>query len=401
MKRSSDHILTTHGGNLPRPDDLDALIADPATNADAIAARLPGAVQEVVDRQVGCSLDVINDGEYVKAAASGYSGYIHARVSGWERLPNDPKIPPKRDIPGARDARDFPGFYRSGLWFSGAGGPVRPGFFKPGPPKRPETHLACTGPIAYTGAAAIAADVAALERALEKQPQAEGFIAALGPLSLGAGARNLHYATEEDYMSAVADALHEEYKAITDAGLILQIDEPEFATTWMFYPEWSVEEYRRYLGFAVEIINHAIRDLPEEQIRIHMCWGSGHRPHVHDIPFRCIADLLLGVRAQAYSFEASNVRHAHEWRVWEEVKLPDGKILVPGVVGHATDLVEHPELVAERLINFGRLVGMENLQGGTDCGIGSRVGHAEIAWAKLKALAEGAAIASKSLGRPR
>lgn len=397
MKRSTDHILTTHGGNLPRPTDLDALIGDPGANKREIAARLPSAVQEVVDRQIGCGLDVINDGEYVKAAASGYSGYIHARVTGWERLPNDPAQAPKRGIPGARDARDFPGFYESGLWFAGAGGPVRPGFFKAGAPKRPDTHLACTGAVRYIGAEAIAADVAALKAALGKWRDAEGFIAALGPLSLGAGARNLHYATEEEYMFAVAEALREEYKAVTDAGLVLQIDEPEFATTWMFYPEWSVEDYRRYLGFAVEVINHAVKGLPEEQIRFHMCWGSGHRPHVHDIAFHNIVDLLLQIRAQAYAFEASNVRHAHEWRVWEDVKLPPGKIIAPGVVGHATDLVEHPELVAERLINFGRIVGMENLQGGTDCGIGSRVGHAEIAWAKLEALAEGAAIASKAL----
>jgi 5-methyltetrahydropteroyltriglutamate--homocysteine methyltransferase len=399
MKRSTDHILTTHGGNLPRPDDLDALIPDPSGNRAAIAARLPSAVQECVDRQAACGLDVINDGEYVKAAASGYSGYIHARVTGWERLPIEAGFKPKRGVPGARDATDFPGFYESGLWFQGAGGPVRPGFFKPGAPKRPESYLACTSAISYKGHDAIAADVAALQTAMKKHPEKEGFIAALGPLSLGAGATNKHYKSEEDYMMAVAAALRHEYKAITDAGLILQIDEPEFATTWMFYPEWSVEDYRRYLSFAVEVINHAIEGLPEEQIRIHMCWGSGHRPHTHDIGFKHIVDLFLKVRAQAYSFEASNVRHAHEWRLWEEVKLPPGKILVPGVVGHATDLVEHPELVAERLINFGRIVGMENIQGGTDCGIGSRVGHAEIAWAKLQALAEGAALAAKTLKR--
>lgn len=239
---------------------------------------------------------------------------------------------------------------------------------------------------------------AALKEALEGK-KADGFIAALGPLSLGAGARNKHYRDERDYMMAVAETMREEYKAITDAGLIVQIDEPEFATTWMFYPDWTVEQYRHYLEQAVEVINHALDGLPEEQIRFHMCWGSGHRPHTNDIEFQHFADLLLKIKAQAYAFEASNVRHAHEWRVFETLRLPAGKILVPGVVGHATDLVEHPELVAERLMNYARLVGMENIQAGTDCGIGSRVGHEEVVWAKLEAMADGAAIATKRLKR--
>jgi 5-methyltetrahydropteroyltriglutamate--homocysteine methyltransferase len=198
-------------------------------------------------------------------------------------------------------------------------------------------------------------------------------------------------------MMAVAEAVREEYRAITDAGLILQVDEPEFATSWMFYPDWSVEQYRNYLEFAVEVINHSLQGLPEEQIRFHMCWGSGHRPHTNDIGFEHIVDLLFKVKAQAYSFESSNVRHAHEYRVFETVKLPEGKIIVPGVVGHYTDLVEHPELVAERLTNFAKLVGMENIHAGTDCGIGSRVGHEEIVWAKLKAMSDGAEIASKRM----
>jgi len=401
MRRSTDHILTTHGGNLPRPADLDALLAEADANRDAVKARLPGAVNEVVDKQIACGVDIINDGEYVKAANMGsYTSYIQSRVSGWESLPRDPAKPPKRAGPGERDRRDFPGFYQSGLWFAGSGGPVRPGFMTPGKtPRQAPTERVCTAPLRYVGQAAIQADIAALKKALTGKDEVDGFIAALGPLSAGAGARNAHYANERDYMMAVAEAMREEYKAITDAGLIVQIDEPEFATSWMFYPDWSVEDYRTYLEFAVEVINHALHGLPEDQIRFHMCWGSGHRPHTHDIDFRHIVDLLLKVNAQAYAFEASNVRHAHEWQVWEETKLPEGKILVPGVVGHMTDLVEHPELVAERLINFGRIVGMENIQGGTDCGIGSRVGHEEIAWAKLSAMAEGAAIATKRLKR--
>ncbi|RYG86073.1 MAG: epoxyalkane--coenzyme M transferase, partial [Alphaproteobacteria bacterium] len=272
------------------------------------------------------------------------------------------------------------------------------GFMTPGnKPQKPTKEKVCTGPLTYIGQAEIAKDIAAMKKGLEGKSDVDGFIAALGPLSAGAGARNAYYRDERDYMMAVAAAMREEYKAVTDAGLIVQIDEPEFATSWMFYPDWSVDQYRDYLEFAVEVINHAVEGLPEEQIRFHMCWGSGHRPHVHDIEFKNIIDLMLKINAQCYTYEASNVRHAHEWRIWEEVKLPAGKIICPGVVGHMTDLVEHPELVAERLVNIGKLVGMENIQGGTDCGIGSRVGHPEVVWAKLSAMAEGAAIASKRL----
>jgi 5-methyltetrahydropteroyltriglutamate--homocysteine methyltransferase len=396
MRRENGRILTTHGGNLPRPKDLDELIAQ--GDREAIDARLPGAVAEVVARQIECGLDTVNDGEYVKAAnLSGYSGYIHSRVTGWEVLPIDPDVPPKREYVAARDKADFPGTYASGLWLAGAGGPIRPGFSTPGnAPKTPTSTRVCTSPITYIGQDAIARDVAAMKTAVEGK-EVDGFIAALGPLSLGAGATNAHYASEEEYMFAVAEALREEYRAVTDAGLVLQIDEPEFATTWQFHPTWSVEDLRRYLEFAVEVINHSIDGLPAEQIRMHTCWGSGHRPHTHDIGLEHIADLLIKVNTQAYAIESGNVRHAHEWRVWEDVKLPEGKILAPGVVSHATDLVEHPELIAERLTNFAGVVGKENLQAGTDCGIGSRVGHEEIVWAKLAALSEGAAIASRRL----
>lgn len=399
MRRSTDHILTTHGGNLPRPADLDALLVNADANQAEIAVRLPKAVREVVEKQIECGVDIINDGEYVKAANMGsYTSYIQQRVTGWESLPRDPAAPSKRAGPGERDRRDFPGFYESGLWFAGAGGPIRPGFMTPGNvPKRPATEKVCTSALTYVGQAEIAKDIDALKKGLEGKSDVDGFIAALGPLSAGAGARNAFYRDERDYMMAVGAAMREEYKAITDAGLIVQIDEPEFATSWMFYPDWSVDQYRDYLEFAVEVINHAVEGLPEEQIRFHMCWGSGHRPHVHDIEFKNIVDLMLKINAQCYTFEASNVRHAHEWRIWEEVKLPAGKIICPGVVGHMTDLVEHPELVAERLVNVGKLVGMENIQGGTDCGIGSRVGHPEVVWAKLAAMAEGAAIATKKL----
>jgi 5-methyltetrahydropteroyltriglutamate--homocysteine methyltransferase len=400
MKFSTGRIRVTHGGNLPRPKQFDELLQRGPVVTAEVAERLPGAVQGVVDRQLECGVDVVNDGEYVKAAGGGsYAGYIHQRVTGWEMLPIDPAKPRKREGVGARERRLFPGVYGSGLWLSGSGGPVRPGFFTPGAPPEPATERVCTGPVGYTGQAAIKADTGALNRALEGRhgSQAEGFVAALGPLSLGAGARNEYYASEEEYMTAVAECVREEYRAITDAGLIVQIDEPEFATSWQFYPDWDVDQYRRYLASCVEIINHALGGLPEEQVRFHVCWGSGHRPHVTDIGLAHIADLLLGINAQAYSVEAGNVRHAHEWRVWDDVKLPEGKILVPGVVSHATDLVEHPGLVAERLINFASVVGKENVQAGTDCGIGSRVGHEDIVWAKLRAMSAGAALATRQL----
>jgi 5-methyltetrahydropteroyltriglutamate--homocysteine methyltransferase len=395
MRHSTDRILSTHGGSLPRPDDLDEMIASGASQ-DELKKRLPSAVQEIVDRQIELGVDIIDDGEAVKAALGGYGGYIRHRVTGWEDAPAGSR-PEKREGTAERDRRVFPGFYNSGLWFSGSGGLPRPGFATPGFVRPPMGQRIVTGPVTYIGQDAIAGDIAALKVALEGKVDVEGFIASLGPLSLGARSINEHYSSEEEYMFAVAEVCRAEYKAITDAGLIVQIDEPEFATTWSFYPDWSLEDLRKYLSFAVEVINHAVEGLPEDQIRFHVCWGSGHRPHTTDIPVADIADIYLKVNAQAYSIEASNNQHAHEWRTWGDLKWPDGKILVPGVIGHASDLVEHPQLVAERLVNFASVIGKENVQAGTDCGIGYRVGHAEVAWAKLGAMAEGARIASDKL----
>jgi 5-methyltetrahydropteroyltriglutamate--homocysteine methyltransferase len=254
----------------------------------------------------------------------------------------------------------------------------------------------CSGPVKYTGQDAIKEDTANLNKAIQDK-DVEGCITALGPLSLGAGVRNEYYPNEEEYMMAVAEACGEEYRAIASAGLIVQLDEPEFCTTWSFYPDWNIEDLRKYLGFCVDVLNHSLEGIPQEQVRFHTCWGSGHRPHVHDIELKYIADLMIQINAQQYSIEAANVRHEHEYRVWEEVKLPEGKMLMPGVLSHATDLIEHPELVAERLVSYAERVGRENVQTGTDCGIGSRVGHEEVVWAKLNAMSEGARIASKRL----
>jgi 5-methyltetrahydropteroyltriglutamate--homocysteine methyltransferase len=402
MRRSTDHILVSHAGNLPRPAYLDELIDGgkmrDGANQKAYAERLPKAVKEIVDRQIELGVDIVNDGEYAKAGS--YGGYIHDRVTGYEMVPIDPNRTPKRAGTAERDRRDFPGFYASGLWFSGSGGPIRPGFATPGGTMQQSAgareQRVCRAPITYVGQAAVQSDIANLKAALQGT-NVEGYIAALGPLSLGAGIHNEYYKSEEDYMMGVAAALRDEYKAITDAGLIVQVDEPEFLTSWYFYPDYTIEEYRKYLGFCVDVLNHAIAGLPEDQIRFHSCWGSGHRPHVNDIELKYVADLMLKINAMQYSVEAANVRHEHEYHVWEEVKLPEGKMLMPGVISHATDLVEHPEVVAERIINYAERVGRENVQTGTDCGIGSRVGHEEVVWAKLWAMSEGARIATKKL----
>ncbi len=400
MRHSTNRILVSHAGNLPRPRYLDELIEGgknrEGSNTGEYHQRLPRGVKEIVDRQVDMGVDILNDGEYAKAGS--YGGYMQERVAGYTSVPADPNRKPKRAGTAERDRLQFPGFYASGLWYSGSGGPIRPGFATPGEQRQianRETR-ACTAPVRYTGQAAVAEDVANLKAAIEGK-DVEGYIAALGPLSLGAGIHNAYYASEEEYMHAVADACREEYKAITDAGLIVQVDEPEFCTTWSFYPDWSIDDLRRYLSFAVDIINHALRGLPEEQVRFHTCWGSGHRPHVTDIELRHFADLLIKIRAQCYNIEAGNVRHEHEWQVWRDVQLPEGKILMPGVISHATDLVEHPDVVKERLLRYASVVGKENVEGGTDCGIGSRVGHEEIVWAKLAAMSEGARRASAEL----
>jgi 5-methyltetrahydropteroyltriglutamate--homocysteine methyltransferase len=208
---------------------------------------------------------------------------------------------------------------------------------------------------------------------------------------------NAYYATDEEFLHAIADAMHEEYKAITDAGLLLQIDNPDLADAWQIHGDMSVPAYRKFAALRIEALNYALRDIPAESVRFHMCWGSYHGPHKYDIPLRDIVDLVLQVKAVGYSIEASNPRHEHEWQVWEDVALPDGKVLIPGVVGHATDFIEHPELVAQRLLRYASLVGRDHVIAGTDCGLGTRVGHAKIAWAKFEALVEGARLASRQL----
>jgi 5-methyltetrahydropteroyltriglutamate--homocysteine methyltransferase len=397
MRHNTDRILVSHAGNLPRPEEMDRLIDSGKAGSPEYLALLPGAVKGVVDRQIELGVDIVNDGEYVKAGS--YGGYIRTRLSGFEMLPNQPKRPMKHAGTGGRERYKYPGFYNSGLWYAGSGGPIRPGFMPPGPPTDrtdPKEIRVNTGPVKYTAQAQIKNDVQILKDAIAGK-NVDGFVAALGPASITTAYHTDYYKTQDEFLFAAAEAMHEEYKAITDGGLILQIDEPELCTGWSFFPDMDVPTYRKYVEKLIEAINIGIKGLPEDQIRLHTFWGSGHRPHDEDIELRHFADILLKVNAQQLSIEAANVRHQHEWVVWKDIRLPEGRILMPGVISHATDLIEHPDAVAERLINYASVVGRENVQTGTDCGIGSRVGHEEIAWAKLGTMAEGARRASAQL----
>jgi 5-methyltetrahydropteroyltriglutamate--homocysteine methyltransferase len=401
MRASTDHILTSHAGSLPRPDPLIAAnrarVAGEAIADADLAETLRAAVAEVVRRQQQIGIDVPGDGEFGKPMGERVNYGSWWRYS-WQRLggldlkgPSLYEMAPRRSRPGAVVLTSF-GDRRDRTRFAAAYNDPQSGITT-GP--RPPAPI-CVAPISYTGRDAIAADIANFKAALAQAGIAEGFMSAVAP---GSAARigNVYYQTEEELLWACAEAMREEYKAILDAGLVLQLDDPAIAENWdMINPEPSVEEYRKFSMVRVEALNHAIRGLPQERIRFHLCWGSWHGPHVTDIAMRDIVEVMLAVDAQAYSFEAGNVRHEHEWRVWQDVKLPDGKLILPGVVSHATNVVEHPELVADRIQRFAGLVGRERVIASTDCGLGGRI-HPEIAWAKLEALAAGAALASRRL----
>jgi 5-methyltetrahydropteroyltriglutamate--homocysteine methyltransferase len=406
MRHSEQRVLTSHAGSLPRPDDLIELNrarqAGESSDEAAYQARLASAVEDVVRRQKAAGIDIAGDGEYGKAMGQrvnygAWWSYSFQRLGGLVLGTEIYKVPPRRSEPGQvrltsfsdrRDRQQFAAAYadpHSGV------STVPPGS---GGMKLP----VCTGPLTYTGYAAIRADIAHFKAALAAAGIEEGFMTSIAP---GSASRigNEHYKTEEEFLYACADAMREEYTAIVAAGLVLQLDDPAVAENWdMINPAPPVDAYRKFAMVRVEALNHALRGLPRDRIRFHLCWGSWHGPHVTDIPLRDIVNVMLAVDCQAYSFEAGNVRHEHEWRVWEEVELPAGKILIPGVVSHATNGVEHPELVADRIERFARLVGRETVIAGTDCGLGGRV-HPQIAWAKLETLAQGAALATKRLWR--
>jgi 5-methyltetrahydropteroyltriglutamate--homocysteine methyltransferase len=400
----SVRIPTTHAGSLPRPDDLIELHrarqAGEASDERADQERLRAAVIDVVRRQREIGIDLPGDGEYGKAMGQrvnygAWWSYSFQRLGGLTLGTELYRLPPRRSERGEvrltsfsdrRDRQRFAGAYadpHSGVSTNPGGGP---GMRIP----------VCVAPLTYTGQAALRADIEHFSAALRAAGVEQGFMTSIAP---GSASRigNEHYASDEEFLYACADAMREEYRAILDAGLILQLDDPAIAENWdMINPAPSVDAYRRFSMIRVEALNHALRGLPTERIRFHLCWGSWHGPHVTDIPLRDIVDVMLAVNCRAYSFEAANVRHEHEWRVWQDVKLPEGRILIPGVVSHATNVVEHPQLVADRIVRFARLVGPERVIAGTDCGLGGRV-HPEIAWAKLETLVEGAALASKQL----
>jgi 5-methyltetrahydropteroyltriglutamate--homocysteine methyltransferase len=386
VRHSTDRILISHAGALPPTPELTTLLEAGSDNQADYDKVLPGAVAEVVKHQVAIGHDIINDGELSKRG--GFSNYLSERMSGIERPPLPDGAKP-RSV-NARDRRMFPGFYDAGL---GAGA-RRAG--RPAPAANASNPYFVTEPLVYTGAALIAADIARLKAASEGL-DVELYLPGIAPGTVEHWLWNDYYASEEEFLFALADVLHEEFKAITDAGIILQVDDPDLPDGWQMFPDMTVSEYHRYAELRVEAINHAIRGLPEELVRLHICWGSQHGPHADDIPLAEILDAVLKVKAQCLSVEAANPTHEHEWVLWEDHKLPEGRILMPGVVGHATDLIEHPELVAQRLVRYAGLVGKENVIAGTDCGLAPRVGHAEIAWAKLDSLAKGAQLASERL----
>ncbi len=346
---------------------------------------LSSGVREVVRKQVEVGIDIVNDGELSK---SNFTNYVRDRLGGIVPAERSAQLSP-RNI-NARDLHEFPEFFATG---GGGFGRIRPGT----PPIAGfPAPMVVTGPITYVGEPTAISDINNL-KAATRGLDVEAFLPAVAPGTIEHWLYNQYYANDEEFLFALADAMHHEYKAITDAGLNLQIDDPDLPDGWQMFPEMSLEEYRRYALVRVEAINRALRDVPEEQVRLHVCWGSGLGPHKNDIDLRDIIDIILRVKASVYSIEAANPRHQHEWRIWQYVKLPEGKGLMPGVISHATDIVEHPRLVADRLIQYAQLVGKENVIAGTDCGIGSRVWNGEIAWAKFAAMAEGARIASQEL----
>jgi 5-methyltetrahydropteroyltriglutamate--homocysteine methyltransferase len=398
MQRSTDRIRVSHAGALPRPEDLQRLFDGGPDAVEEFQRALPGAVTEVVNHQLKAGVDVVNDGEISKRGL--FIGYIRDRMAGFEprRFAPGAYTPPNAGVQG-RDRRDFPGFFAAGLGGFQFGAAVTPPPTAGGeqPPAGRTTAYFCTGPLAYTGRERAQADIGRLQAAVAEHEGAEAFVPAITPGTVEHWLHNEYYPDTESFLFAVADVLHEEYKVIIDAGLILQVDDPDLPDGWQMFPDMAVPDYRRYAALRIEALNHALRGLPEDQIRLHICWGSHHGPHRDDIPLRDLIDLVLTIPAGCYSFEAANPRHEHEYTVWEDVPLPDGKMIMPGVVGHSADIIEHPELVAQRLVRFAKLVGRENVIAGTDCGLGGRVGHPEIVWAKLTELSAGAGIASRQL----
>jgi 5-methyltetrahydropteroyltriglutamate--homocysteine methyltransferase len=388
MKRSTDRILTTHIGSLARPADLmgmmDAKLKGEPYDRAAYETRVREAVAESVQKQVETGIDVVTDGEQSKP---GFNSYVADRLSGFERKVSTGR-PPRLD---SEEGRAFPEYYEQ--------------YVKRRAPIGPGGALVCVGPISYTGQEAVQTDIANLKAALAGLDVEEVFMPAIPAgffVHPNAGAGNTYYKTYEEYLYALGDALREEYLAIVEAGFILQIDDPSLTRLYHFYPSASLEERQKGAEQYIEALNHSLRGIPPEKIRYHTCYGIDEGPRVTDIPLSGYLDLMLKINAEAYSYEQANPRHDHEWHVWEDVKLPEGKILIPGVVSHSTNIVDHPELIAERLVRLARLVGRENVIAAPDCGFATVASydlaiHPTVVWAKFEAMAEGARLATKQL----
>jgi 5-methyltetrahydropteroyltriglutamate--homocysteine methyltransferase len=394
MKRSTERILTTHVGSLARPDALVPILKakdrGQPYDRDAWAALVRAAVTDVVRKQAEAGIDVVTDGEQGKAS---FFGYIVERFNGFTRIP----APPGQEgntRAASREYQAFPDYYawseRIAEWAGGRGGDRRHGVD------------VCTGPISYKGRAAIRADTETLQTASKGLPHEEVFMPAIAPSYIFATLANEFYRTEEEYEQALADALREEYQAIVDAGFVLQVDDPRLVTYYMMNPGVGVAECRAWAARRVEAINYSLRGIPRDRVRFHTCYSIDVGPRVHDMELRDIVDVIFKIDAGAYSFEAANPRHEHEYHVFEQYRPPDGTVLIPGVISHTTNLVEHPDLIAERIVRYARIVGRENIIAGADCGFaasGVRFNdtHPSVAWLKFEALAEGARRATRQL----
>jgi 5-methyltetrahydropteroyltriglutamate--homocysteine methyltransferase len=392
MQHSVGRTLTTHTGSLPRPPDLVALLnakelGQPYDKA-AFAARVQQAITEIVRRQVDTGIDVIGDGEHSKF---NWMAYARARLTGLKEIDSPPRF-----RTATRDSIAFAGAYEDLKIMHAA----RSGALVAKRISRPKA-LICAEPIKYVGQDELRADLDNLKSAVAGLRHENVFVTAISPSNLELYYENRYYGSDEEYLAALSDAMRVEYLAIVNAGFVLQIDDPRMATHYNRAVEATVEDCRKFIAVRVEALNHALRGIAEDKIRFHTCYSTNIAPRVHDFELKHFVDLMLQVRAGAFVIEAANPRHEHEWQIWEEMKLPDDKILIPGVVSHCVHLVEHPELVAQRILRFAGVVGRDRVLAGTDCGFGtSGAGdevHPDVAWAKLKALVEGARIASRKL----
>jgi 5-methyltetrahydropteroyltriglutamate--homocysteine methyltransferase len=387
MKTSTDRILTTHTGSIARPDDLLELMRAKENgrpyDREAFEARVTSAVEDCVRRQVEAGLDVINDGEQRK---SGFATYLTERIGGFEELPGETEPPGSQ----WQEVSEFPEYYERYFKIAMFGAMLSP-----------QRKLVCRGPVTYTGQDAIATDIANLKAALAGQQYTEAFMSAAMPTGL-AEQQNEYYSSRDDFLTALADAVHEEYRAIIDAGFLIQLDDPSASGLWG-YAGAEPAERSRQVGAMVELINYTLRDIPPEKVRYHTCYGINQGPHIHDLHLRDFIEPMLKVNAQAVSFEVMNLRHLHDYHAFEDVTLPDGKIIIPGMLSNGANWVEHPELIAESTVRYAELVGRENVMLGNDCGFASQAGSREIdpkvAWAKFAALAEGARLATQRLWR--